>query len=114
MYLSENLPQTSSQSTNESNNNRPRLLCLMDAIIAQNVRETVGETHRDSTRGTALVALEHYLSLPVTKSNEGTYSFWKSYSMTTDRAQKSLCNVARVHLTPPPTSTGEYSYLYHS
>ena len=77
----------------------------MDAIIAQNQRETgdVVVVQVDSVRADALKVVDYYLGLPVTKYNEGTYSFWRDYS---DKAQKGLCKLARIHLTPPPTSTG--------
>ena len=79
----------------------------MDAIIAQNRRE-IGDTitEADPIRAAASGALEKYLSLPMSKAHEGTYAFWRDYKMTTDQAQKQLCNLARIHLTPPPTSTG--------
>ena len=54
-------------------------------------------------REAAKKALDQYLSLPVTESD--TYGFWRSYEKTTDMAQKSLCKMARIFLTPPPTST---------
>ena len=83
----------------------------MSAIIAQNQRET-GDSEVDTARLAAKTALEHYLALPLSdpddkKNPQDTFSFWKSYSVTTDEAQKALCHLARVYLTPPPTSTGK-------
>ena len=91
-----------------SDGNQPVLLNLMDAIIAQKQRESGDVIQVDSVRADAVKALDYYLGLPVTKYREGTYSFWRNYSVTTNKAQKALCKLARIHLTPPPTSTGKY------
>ena len=87
----------------------------MDAIIAQNQRETgqnlPGPSQRQrplTVREKAIDAVDEYLSLPVSTAEEGTYAFWREYKKTTDKAQKSLCKLARIHLTPPPTSTGKH------
>ena len=57
----------------------------------------------DCHRRTANKALDQYLALP---NAENTMLFWKNHSITTDMAQEHLCELARVYLTPPPTSTG--------
>lgn len=93
---------------------RPVLLNLMDAIIAQNQRETGDVIQVDSVRADAVKAVDCYLSLPVTRHHEGTYSFWRNHSMTTDKAQKGLCKLSRIYLTPPPTSTGRYRVTFHN
>ena len=76
----------------------------MASIVAQNQR--TADPAVDTLRISASAVLERYLSLPVSTHAEGTYQFWRNHSMTTDRAQKFLCELARIHLTPPPTSTG--------
>ena len=53
-------------------------------------------------------AIEDYLSLPLSdpaENGEDAFKFWSNYSVTTNKAQKSLCHLARIFLTPPPTST---------
>ena len=76
----------------------------MSRIIAQN--EGSPDNVVDSLRTVAQKALDSYLSLPVIGLNEDTFSFWRNYSITTDKAQKCLCDLARHYLTPAPTSTG--------
>ena len=78
---------------------------LRSAIIADKQRE-MGYIQTDTIRASTLKAVDYYLSLPLSEEHESTYSFWRQYSMTTDKAQKCLCNLARIYLTPPPTSTG--------
>ena len=82
----------------------------MSAIIAQNKQET-GEDYIDGPRIEARKTLDNYLAQPLSdpddeKNPQDTFQFWKNYSVTTDKAQKSLCGLARRFLTPPPTSTG--------
>ena len=82
---------------------------LMMAIIAQNQRET-GDSEADTARIVAKATLQNYLNLPICTDDPGnnvkadTFQFWKDYSVTTDKAQKLLANIARTYLTPPPTS----------
>ena len=71
-------------------------------MIAQSQRETGDIDEVDGIRMAASAALDSYLSLPV---SEDTFKFWRDYSRTTDKAQKSLCKLARKYLTPAPTST---------
>ena len=65
----------------------------------------------DQLRTAAKKAIEHYLSLPVLQPDDpetpDTFAFWKNHCWTTDKAQKGLCHLARLYLTPPPTSTGK-------
>ena len=90
-----------------NNGNRPVMLNLMDEIIAQKQREEGQVIQVDTVRADATKALEYYLGLPVTPDKEGTYSFWRDYSVTTDKAQMALCKLARIYLTPPPTTIGK-------
>ena len=92
----------------------------MDAIIAQNQRgggqNQPGPSQRQrpkTVREKAIDALDEYLSLPVSTNEEGTYSFWREYQKTSDKARKALCELARIHLTPPPTSTGKDNNILH-
>ena len=82
----------------------------MSQIVAEG--QGTGDPEVDGLRTDASSALEQYLNRPV---RSGTFSFWKEYSQTTDYAQKCLCKVARLFLTPPPTSTGKLlmSYAFH-
>ena len=75
----------------------------MSARIARSEGSTENEV--DGIRMSAKNALDHYLALPVV---EDTFVFWKNYAVTTDKAQKCLCKLARLYLTPPPTTTGIY------
>ena len=86
----------------------------MAAIRSQNQRETgdasltFQDTPQDSTRNAATKAVDNYLCLPLSdpdENGEDTFKFWRNYSVTRDTAQKALCNLARLFLTPPPTST---------
>ena len=86
----------------------------MAAIRSQNQRETgdaslpFDEIPQDSTRIAATRAIDNYLGLPLSdadETGEDTFKFWRNYSVTRDTAQKALCNLARLFLTPPPTST---------
>ena len=88
---------------------------LRAAIIRQNQQET-GDSEIDTIRKMATSALETYLNLPVLDEKEpnvpddptnDTFLFWKKYSKTSNEAQEALCHLARIYLTPPPTSTGE-------
>ena len=78
----------------------------MSAIIAQNQREA-GDYEMDETRIAAEKVIDSYLALPVSDPDlsEDTFAFWRDHSVTTNKAQKALCHLARVFLTPPPTST---------
>ena len=82
---------------------------LMAGIVARKVRETGdGAGAIDSTRTEATKAIDHYLALPLSdpdETGEDTFRFWRDYSITTDKAQKALCHLARLYLTPAPTST---------
>ena len=76
----------------------------MSQIVSDSAHNPGNEAaETDGLRVLAKAALNQYLNLPLSPAD--TFSFWKSYSLTTDRAQKSLCRLARLHLTPPPTST---------
>ena len=79
---------------------------LMAAIIAQNQRMNAdGDPEHeevDGVRMSAKAALDAYLSMPLAAD---TFKFWRGYSTTTEKAQQSLCKLARKFLTPPPTST---------
>ena len=81
----------------------------MAGIVAQKQRETaVSAIVQDNSRVTAEKAVEDYLSLPLSdpmENGEDTFKFWRNYSVTNDKAQKALCQLARHYLTPPPTST---------
>ena len=87
---------------------------LRAAIIRQNQVET-GDSEIDTIRAQAQKALDDYLSLPILdeiqegdapNGSNDTFIFWKNYSRTLNRAEKALAHLARIHLTPPPTSTG--------
>ena len=100
--------------TSRDSKSKPEFSRLMASIIRQNQQET-GDTEIDTTREAAKKALENYLCLPVLAEKEeggrddpsnDTFLFWKNHSRTSDKAQKALCHVARIYLTPPPTSTG--------
>ena len=85
------------------------LSTIMSQIISESEQNPGNEAVEiDRHRTSAKVALNQYLSLPL--SSVDTFSFWNSYSQTTDAAQKSLCALARLHLTPPPTSTDTERY----
>ena len=95
---------------------------IMTQIISESEQEPgngvaeIEVAEMDGIRVSAKVALNEYLSLPLSPVN--TFKFWKNYSQTTDRAQRSLCKLARLHLTPPPTSTdtersGHQSIIYN-
>ena len=46
------------------------------------------------------------------KDNAATFTFWRSYSDTLDRAQRGLSVLTRTYLTLPlPTSTGSSNYM---
>ena len=84
--------------------NQGALSSRMSRIIA---RKKGSQTTQDNgLRTMAEKALDSYLSLPVIGLNEDTFSFWRNYSVTSDKAQKCLCELARHYLTPAPTSTG--------
>ena len=101
---------TEARSAVAAPSNAPRFKMLMSAIIAKNQRDSqVSEV--DAIRVAAQTALEHYLALPLSDPYDKTnpqdcFDFWRNYSVTTDKGQKALCHLARVFLTPPPTSTG--------
>ena len=92
---------------------RPRILTLWSAIIAQNRRET-GQNLEVGTARLAKSTLDNYLGLPETPFNDAnsnaTFSFWKTYSNTSDKTQKALSKLAREYLTPP-TSTGNIRFF---
>ena len=100
-------PVTPANTANIGNRPRPVMLSLMDSIIAQKQRDEGQVVQVDSVRADATKALDYYLGLPVTSDKEGPYSFWRDHSVTTDKAQKALCKLARIYLTPPPTSAGK-------
>ena len=58
----------------------------------------------DRLRRSAETALDQYLTLD-TSDVDDTFSFWRDYERTNDKARKSLCNQAKIFLTPAPTST---------
>ena len=77
------------------------------ARVAQSER-AAGDIEIDSTRILAKKTIDNYLNLPLSdpeENGEDTFKFWRNYSVTKDRAQKALCELARRYLTPPPTST---------
>ena len=83
-------------------------------IIRKNQVQT-GDSEIDRTRNLAKKALEGYLSLPVLDeiqegespdASNDTFIFWRNFSKTNNKAEKALAHLARIHLTPPPTSTG--------
>ena len=88
----------------------PMFSNLMSAIKAKAQREPghLGDVQFDPARQAATAAIEHYLSLPLDENDGDTYTFWRNHQQTTDKAQRALCNLARIYLTPPPTSTGNY------
>ena len=86
--------------TNQTN--QPALMSLMSQIISQGQQIAVVD-EEERLRISAKTALDQYLSLPLSEND--TFSFWRVYCQTNDRAQKSLAKLARIHLTPPPTST---------
>ena len=83
----------------------------MAGIVARKVRETGDSVTlhvTDSMRTVAEKAINQYLALPLSnpdETGEDTFKFWRDYSITTDKAQKALCHLARLYLTPAPTST---------
>ena len=90
-----------------ANGERSKLKNRMAAIVAQNQRET-GDIEIDATRLAAKKAIDNYLGLPLSdpeENGEDTFKFWRNYSVTANKAQKALCHLARLYLTPPPTST---------
>ena len=77
-------------------------------------------TEIDPTRTLAKKALDNYLSLPIlAEIQEGdapdasndTFIFWRNYSKNSNRAEKALAHLARIYLTPPPTSTGMFKTM---
>ena len=78
---------------------------LMKSIIAESQAESAEDTEIDGVRITAQATIDHYMNLPLSEYEEGTYKFWKKYSKSGDNAQQCLSNVARFYLTPPATST---------
>ena len=92
------------QSNEQNPSEEPMLSSIMSQIISDSEQRPGNESaETDQIRISAKKALGQYLALPLSPSD--TFSFWKSYSLTTDQAQLSLCKLARLHLTPPPTST---------
>ena len=87
---------------------------LMSEIRAQSQRESrlAGDFEFDAVKKSATVAIEHYLSLPMDDEDGNSFTFWRNHSKTTDKAQRALCHLARIYLTPPPTSTGK-SIIFH-
>ena len=80
---------------------------LMAARVAQSVRDA-GDTEIDSSRIAAKKTIDNYLNLPLSdpeENGEDTFKFLRNYSVTNDKSQKALCQLARRYLTPPPTST---------
>ena len=76
----------------------------MSQLITQNEGSHANEI--DAMRTSAKDVLDTYLNQPAIGLDQDTLCFWKTLSMSTDKAQKSLCDLARHYLTPPPTSTG--------
>lgn len=56
----------------------------------------------------ANAAVHDYLSRPLCKD---TFEFWKKYGHSTEKAQRCLSELARVFLTPPPTTTGIHNFV---
>ena len=68
-----------------------------------------GDDKTDEARIVAKKTVDHYLALPVSDpdKSEDSFAFWRKHNVTTNKAQKARCQLARVFLTPPPTSTGK-------
>ena len=49
-------------------------------------------------------AVEDYLCRPISEDTD-TFQFWKEYSKNGNKTQKCLARLARIYLTPAPTST---------
>ena len=89
-----------------SNMPMPMVENLYQSIVTESQVEA-GDMEIDGQRLSARNVIDTYLNLPLTKHGEGTYIFWKKYSKSNDVAQKGLAQLARVYLTPPPTSTSK-------
>ena len=98
---------------------------VMSRIISRK-QGSAGDLETDSFMRSANKAVDHYLNLPLDpldidqkSTSNTTFMFWKNYSETGDRAQKSLSALARIYLTPAPTSSdverlgSEPSVKYH-
>ena len=72
---------------------------IMKGIISKS-----GHRGFDGTGMTPSAAVEDYLSNPIHDEMD-TFHFWKKYSKSGNATQKCLANLARLYLTPPPTST---------
>ena len=89
-----------------SNMPMPMVENLYQSIVTESQAEA-GDMEIDGQRLSARTVIDNYLNLPLSKHGEGTYTFWKEYTKTTDKAQKGLAHLARLYLTPPPTSTSK-------
>ena len=75
---------------------------VMSEIIEKGQQES-GDFEISGAGMSANATVQDYLSRPLCKD---TFEFWRGYSHTTEKAQKCLSNLARIYLTPPPTTTG--------
>ena len=66
-------------------------------------QEETGDQAIEGSGMTAYAAVQDYFTRPLC---DDTFEFWKSYSMSTERAHRCLAELARKYLTPPPTTTG--------
>ena len=58
----------------------------------------------DEIEKSANKEVEDYLCYPASEDTD-TFTFWKDYSQSGSKARKCLARLARIHLTPAPTST---------
>ena len=86
----------------------------MNRIIAKRVQRPGGQEISDAlSRSNA--AIDRYVDLPLDSldidkksASNATFQFWKDYSKNGDSIQKELAHIARIFLTPPPTSSGKW------
>ena len=80
-----------------------KLRGIMAKILSKSQQQS-GDHELAGTGMTVNAAVEDYLSKPMYEDMD-TFHFWKEYSKSGDVTQRCLANLARLHLTPPPTST---------
>ena len=107
--LTEKLVQAMTQESNredatEQDKDKPQ--SSLDKVMAKIIKRGQQESGDQEIEGAGMsanAAIQEYLSRPLC---DNTFEFWKRYSRSTERAQKCLSDLARIYLTPPPTTTG--------
>lgn len=74
------------------------------AKIISKSQQKAGDHEIDGIATTAAKAVEDYLSKPI-HDDMDTFHFWRDYEKEGDVTQKCLAKLARIYLTPAPTST---------